>query len=230
METHMTYVYSRSIACLLVVVALSGLAAATPVTVYENTTTNTTGSFAPDGFWPFNTFEPNEPMGDQITLDNTTLERTIVQFDLILSSSQLVNLPSLTLAFYDINPNTGFPSSQLWATSASSVAVDGITTVAFSVPSVVVPDSFVWVVGADSWLAGLATYDLPSIGTSIDFYWDHDTIGGQWFPLNFKGDPVANFGAKVLAVPEPGIMAAFAVGVALMIRKKHTIAPKSADS
>jgi len=218
------YPSSRNITCLLTVWALSGLAAGAPVTVYDNATTNnTTGSYAPNGFWPFNAFAPNEPMGDQITLNNEAPEREIVQFDVVLSSSQPVNLLTVTLAFYEIDADTWFPGDQLWATSAHNVAVDGITAVIFSVPSVVVPDSFIWVVGADSALAGLATYDAPSIGSSADFYWDHDTLGGQWYPLRFDGSPIANFGAKIVAVPEPGVIAILAVSGASMICKERVL-------
>ena len=215
-----------SVVLLISILALSGIAIGeSPDDVYNNTTTPTSGSFAPDGFWPFNVFWPEEPMGDQITLTGTN--RTVVQFDLILSSSASVTLADLTLAFYEVeypypsNPDIPYPGDEIWSTALYDVPVDGVTTIPFPVPNVEVPDTFVWVAGADSDIAGLATFDPPTKGSSEDFYWDYDTFGDVWYSLNFNADPVANFGAKVVAVPEPTTMGFLALGSLLVAWKKR---------
>ena len=214
-----------SVVLLISILALSGIAIGeSPDDVYNNTTTFTSGPTVPNGFWPFNVFWPNEPMGDQITL--TGVNRTVVEFDLILSSSAPVTLADLTLAFHEVeypypnNPNIPYPGDEIWSTAINNVPVDGVTTITFPVPNVEVPDTFVWVAGADSDVAGLATCDPPTRGSSDDFYWDHDTFGDVWYSLYFNNDPVANFGAKVVAVPEPTITGFLALGSLLVAWKK----------
>ncbi len=204
---------------------------ASPTIVYNNTSTAVTGSWTPDGFWPFNSYNPYEPTGDQITLADTC--RIVTEFDLIFSSSQQVTLSSPTLSFYendgiDAYGLSGRPGTMLWTTTTNDVNINGITTVVFSVPNVVVPDTFTWIVQADSNYAGLATYDPPTIGSSDDFFWDYDISVLKWYPLMFKdiplpqypSDPVANFGAKVLAIPEPTTLMLLALnGLAIVCKK-----------
>lgn len=195
--------------------------------VYDNTSTPTKSigenPYVPDGFWPFNTFVPNEPMGDQITLAGTA--RSVVEFDLVLSSTQLVNLSSLTLTFHDTqvvdSKGNRWPDNQLWTGTLTNVAVDGLTTVTFVVPDILAPDVFVWTAGADSSVAGLATFDPPTVGSSNMLYWDHDIAGNRWWAQYFRGDPVANFGAKVLAVPEPVTAVMLTIGGLSLIRRKR---------
>lgn len=217
----MAYVgVQRPVGMLVLILVFSELAIAAPVVVYDNTTTPTSGGYcAPDdGFWSFNRFL-NDPIGDQITLAGTN--RTVVKFDLVLSSSQPTSLSSLTLAFYASDPNTGYPGDYLWGDTANNVSVNGITTVTFNVPNVVVPDTFVWVAGADSTLAGLATYSPPMVGTSDNYYWSYSPTYDWWCPLYFEDDPVADFGAEVLAVPEPTILGLLALGGLLAACRKR---------
>ncbi len=226
-----------SVVLLISILALSSIAIGdSPEDVYNNTTTFTSATNVPEdapdfikngltnGFWPFNAFWQDEPMGDQITLTGTN--RTVAQFDLILSSSAPVTLTDLTLAFYEVeypypsNPDIPYPGDEIWSTALNNVPVDGVTTITFPVPNVEVPDTFVWVAGSDSEVAGLATYDPPTRGSSDDFYWDYDTFGDVWYSLNFNADPVANFGAKVLAVPEPTTTGFLVLGSLLVAWKK----------
>jgi hypothetical protein len=215
------------LACLFLVVAG---ATASPIVVYDNTSTFTRGSgpapdgfwYAPNGFWPFNSFAANEPMGDQIKLAGT--ERTVTEFDLILSSVKPVVLPSLTLTLYDVNPDTLTLGNQLWATSLSNLTVDGNTIVPITVPNVQVPDELIWLAGADSIDAGLATCNPPTVGqgpdyTGYNFYWDVPDPNTP-YTLDFWGNPVANFGARVFAVPEPTVVALLAMGGLLRAARK----------
>ncbi|KKM16182.1 hypothetical protein LCGC14_1688400, partial [marine sediment metagenome] len=104
---------ARSVVLLISILALASIAIGeSPEDVYNNTTTPTSAIEPPEGapdfikigltngFWPFNAFWPNEPMGDQITL--TGVNRTVVQFDLILSSLNPITLANLTLAFHKV--------------------------------------------------------------------------------------------------------------------------------
>jgi hypothetical protein len=203
--------------------AVPNIGVAAPTIVYDNTTTPVTGSWTPDGFWPFSYYAPNEPTGDEITLLAGT-DREIVEFHLVLSSTQQVNLGSLTLAFYENDGLDGYghagaPGTLLWATTASNVVVNGTAPVVFSVPNVVVPDTFTWIASADSMSAGLVTYDPPTVGLSDVYFWDRDSVDLNWYALTFDADPpatgydpVANFGAKVYAVPEPGALVLVILG------------------
>lgn len=57
--------------------------------------------------------------------------------------------------------------------------------------------------------AGWSIYDPPTIGSSHDLFLDVNTLGLYYF----GGNPVANFGAKIYMVPEPGTIAALGVGL-----------------
>ncbi len=208
----------------LVMLMLAYPAFAGAEVVYDNTATPTKSEeenpWLPDGFWPFNAFAPNEQMGDQIILSGTA--RSVVEFDLLLSSTQAVSLSSLTLRFYDLQIGSqGYPEpkNQLWTHTLTDVAVDGLTTVNFVVPEIVVPDIFVWTTSADSGVAGMATFDPPTVGSSGDFFWDF--YGNAWCPLYFYGDPAANFGAKVTAIPEPVTAGLLAIGGLSLIRRRR---------
>ncbi len=188
--------------------------------VYENTDINTSGIYAPDGFLPFNFYLPYEEMGDQISLVGTA--REVTEFDLICSSTEETTLTDLTLIFYAMDGDGGIPGTEIWSETLYDVTVDGITTVVFSVPNVVVPDTFVFATSADSDTAGMATYDPPQTGSSDDYFWDLDPNPAYgWGALWFEGDPVANFGARVIAVPEPTTALFLVVGGLLTTWRKR---------
>jgi hypothetical protein len=215
----------------LFLLAMANAAMAAPVVVYDNTTTFTKGlnddvdgyKFAPNGIWPFNSFAPDEPMGDQITLAGA--QRTLTEFDLVLSSTKPVTLPNLTLSLYDIDydveTNAPAPGNLLWETTESNVVVAGPTIVPILAPEagIRLPNGLIWLAGADSEDAGLATCNPPSVGDSNDWYWDV-ARGYPPFSLDFWGDPVANFGARVWAVPEPTAAAALVAGWFLSMSRR----------
>jgi len=231
-------VFTHKVAAITVValiVFLPRAARSDPVVVYDNTAYGTDGNFTsvglPDGFWPFNIFNANEPMGDQITLAGS--ERIITEFDLILSSSQSTTLASLTFSIRPFDSNTFTPGDANWTTTLTNVPVDGNTTVKITVPNVEVSDTIVWLAAADSNTAGLATFDPPTVGSSGNWYWDLDPTYG-WFPLVFydfdpaDSSPIANFGAKVWAIPEPTVTAVLAVGgLLLTLRRRRGGRPAS---
>ncbi|HAU36413.1 MAG TPA: hypothetical protein DCX07_01680 [Phycisphaerales bacterium] len=196
-----------------------GLATAAPEVVYDNMTTFTSGTYAPNGFWPFSQFAPNEPQGDHIDLTGTC--RVATEFDLLLSSTQAVTLSTVTLSFHPFDADLMEVGAAFWTTTLTDVHVDGPTAVIFTVPNVTVPDSLIWIVSADSHVAGLATCNPPTVGSSGDYFWDRDTYDGQWYPLWFENNPVANFGARVLAVPEPATTAALLAAAGLLAGRRR---------
>jgi len=89
------------------------------------------------------------------------------------------------------------------------------------------PDSFTWTVGfrgvhaVDGESAGVDLYNPPTVGGNFLEYWENTGPGG-W---EYRGDPdgiALNFGARINAVPEPGVMALGLIGglAALALRNR----------
>lgn len=210
------------------------LQAAEGVPVYSNLSTYTEGNWPPDGFQAFSQF--CDPIGDDVTLGGT--ERDVTQFKIALSSTGPVAIDRLDVWFYkNDGPDwTGIiraPGTELWSASKSQIEVNGRTTVTFDAPNITVPDSFIWIAYARSAdgtasPAGLATYDPPTIGGSADGFWDHnigssEDADGKWYWQDFAPDGVvANFGAEIIAVPEPASILLLAMGGAAVIRTRRS--------
>jgi len=191
------------------------------VIVYVNASTPTTGTLIPaleKGFWPFSQFRPYEFQGDSITLDRT--ERTICQFVLMLSSSEPTVLDTLTVRFY--SQDGPWPDAEIWSGTVCNVAVDGPRAVVFDIepPYVVVPDDLTWAASADSLVAGLATFDPPTVGYSGNYWFDLDDIEG-WLAFDLGDDMVANFGAKLVAIPEPATALLLVSGALFAARRRR---------
>jgi hypothetical protein len=229
-------IFVLQLSALAVLAAFCGTGAHASV-VFDNTTTQVTGDWGtmPSGFMAFNCMsgdETGDPTGDQITLAGTA--RNVTEFDLMLSSTQATTLSSLTLTFYN-NDGTGYlgepnaPGTVIGApVTLNNVPVNGLTSVHFSM-NVVVPSTFIWVASASSDVAGPATFDPATIGTSGATdgsgnlaFWDFDQSDTcQWVLLNYDDDPVADFGARVIATPEPLSLALLALGALPIVRRRR---------
>jgi hypothetical protein len=224
----------RTMSVLLVVSLLWAfpVSAADSQIVYDNSSTPTRGlhgepPYAGDGFWPF-TMNPNRYLGDEIVLSGDA--RRVVRVDVQLSSTGPTSLENLTLGLFSIAPGAYYPDALLWLGSLADILVEGPTAVTFTVPEIQVPDRFVWAVaGPDSETAGLAVFDPPTVGASpllahptrgyMDYYL-HSSGEDLWGFMYFEGDPVANFGATIWAVPEPSTLALAALGGIALIRRR----------
>ncbi|HZH97510.1 MAG TPA: PEP-CTERM sorting domain-containing protein, partial [Fimbriimonadaceae bacterium] len=124
-------------------------------------------------------------------------------------------------------PN-GAPGSQLYASGFSRglQSQPGLNTYTFAIPEVVVPDHFTWTIffenrtGGNSDL-GPAYFDPPTLGASEDGLWLSE-LGSDWIQYSWGADPVANFGARVEAVPEPASVVALTIGVLALRRRKDS--------
>ncbi|MBU6399442.1 MAG: hypothetical protein KGS61_03910, partial [Verrucomicrobia bacterium] len=156
--------------------------------------------------------------GDEINLVGSA--RTVVDFrfeyygEFDVASNQTVRLRLYA------NNGPGAPGFQAPGTvlfdSGTFAITPGYHTVAFSGLSVVVSNQFTWTVqfaGVTNQFgarAGLTFYNPPVAGSSFDDFWQNvpDTNtppNYTWNLFHFGGSPVANFSAKVTALPDPAI-------------------------
>jgi hypothetical protein len=65
---------------------------------------------------------------------------------------------------------------------------------------------------------GLKLYDPPIVGKSFDDLWQ--VVGGEWQLKQVDGQ-IANFGAQLIAVPEPSVVTLLGLGgAALLLRRR----------
>lgn len=92
--------------------------------------------------------------------------------------------------------------------------------------NIALPSSFTWTVKVNGLTAGetfsLKLYDPPTVGSSFDDFWQFTSEG--WELKQVDGLPPgagSNFGASLIAVPEPGAMTVLGVGaLALFARRR----------
>jgi len=151
-------------------------------------------------------------LGDQVTLGGTA--RVVTTFDIILFSA-VPTTTDLLGRFYANDGAGGVPGTLLWSGVLPNATVDQITVATFDlsslVPAVVVPDAFTWTVLPGSADVGPIMYDPPLVGSSADAFWAYDTAWGEYW---FGGNPVANFGARIEATPEPATLCLTGAGLA----------------
>lgn len=202
---------SSKILGLLSALAFVGVSASAQQIVYDNSAT------------PLGTAHySNLQFGDEITLGG--FERTLFTFqfeyagDFTASGDE-----TFQLSFYANNGAGGAPGSLLWSSPSGallpgqhSVLVSGITQ---GGSPVTLPDTFTWTVsfggvsGGAGDRAGLLLYNPPGTGSSYNDFWQNS--GGVWSLNQINGGAVvANFAARVTAVPEPGTVAMMLLGLA----------------
>jgi hypothetical protein len=210
---NMTTRYSKALTAVAAVFALG--ASAIAGVVYDNS--------APASYQGARQFSTTE-FGDQVTL--TASPQRILEtfaFDYYLSAKS--GNESITFNLYKNDGVSGAPKTSLLA---APIVVPAALLIADSVkPSTVtlgfdpntplqitLPESFTWSVlftGIDAGEdAGLLMYNPVTIGSSFNDYWDKSGAGSTWQTKVISGY-VANFGARITAVPE-----ASSLGYALM--------------
>lgn len=157
--------------------------------------------------------------GDQIDLAGPERILSTFKFDYFLGPTANGN-ETVTLRLYNNDGPNGSPNTQLLDSGPISIAKGYNTITAEDLDIAVQQNTLTWTVlfgGIDPFeAAGLLLYDPPVIGKSFNDYWDKGP-NGAWSTKTFVNDPagtVANFGAVVSAVPEPGtLQLAFAGGL-----------------
>lgn len=196
--------------------------------VYSNLSHATTGDYAPAGYVAFSRYDNYEPIGDEINLSEGG--DLLKEFHLMLSSSVPTVLDSVSLSLVNndgvVEWMGGYPygpGKGLWSSTLYNVAVNGPTEVVFTVPEgtkVILPDTLTWLVCAGSDVAGLATYDPPTVGSSPNYFWGFSGQDNNWY-IQGLSHQVANFGASVIAVPEPVSAGLLLAGGLAVLRRRR---------
>lgn len=204
-----------------VLLALGPLQARSQSIVYDNTTTSLNNDFPLLPEWRNESAEA----GDEIWLGGT--DREIVSLSVLVwyrgtapgTIDARIRFRSLK---QDLTPDDPFYDGGI---VAGLPTVAGMNRYTFAIPNVMVPEHFVWTMQAynrqgSAGEIGIAYFNPPTVGSSEDFFWLSD-MGSPWIPYSWGGDPVANFGSQLTAVPEPASMCALGLGAAVLIRRRR---------
>lgn len=168
--------------------------------------------------------------GDQVTLQGLNRKLTTFQFEYSATLTPAATKQGV-VRMYANDGAAGAPGTLLFESDPfelgngyANITIDGIT-------GVTLPNTLTWtfitsgLAGGES--AGVLLYNPPSVGASGNDYWQRNAFGGWTSQVlnNASGSAVANFSAKITAVPEPSTMAfamvsgAAALGYAIRRRK-----------
>lgn len=187
--------------------------------VYDNTTTSLDNNFPLLPEW----MDESAEAGDEIWLGGS--ERQAIALKLIFNYrgtapgtiDALIRFRSYDEGFQ--GPGIVFYESPLTRVQTTA----GLHDLDFALPSVTVPDHFIWTIqlfnrqGSVGEL-GPAYYNPPTVGSSDDFLWQRG--GNEWTAYSWGGDPYANFGARLTAVPEPTSLLIVGGGLAWAIGRR----------
>src|SRR5881394_1692842 len=184
--------------------------------VYDNSSTDLGQQYFPT---------PNGlEFGDQVSLLGT--DRVLSQFSFYyFFSGATASTQSVTLRMY-ANSGTNAPVTPFYASDPIplSTGANGFNTQTINFPLssnlITLPDSFTWTVQFSSLAAGqtggLLLYGPPNVGSSFNDFWQNNGAGTWSLNQINNGNTLADFGARVTAVPEPGVLALGGIGALLL--------------
>jgi len=194
-------------------------AAPTQEIVYDNTTTSLDNNFPLLPAWEVESAEA----GDEIWLGGSA--RTVTELKLIFNYRGTVpgTLDAL-VRFRQYDESFRGPGAAFYESPLTQVQTTaGLHELNFSIPSVVVPDHFIWTIqvfnrqGSEGEL-GMAYFNPPTVGSSEDWLWQRG--GNEWTAYSWGADPYANFGARLTAVPEPATLSVVGAGWLFLRRRR----------
>ncbi len=154
------------------------------------------------------------PYGAEVTLAGTN--RVVNEIDLGVSRQGSPGTADFEVSFYANNGVGGQPGTLLWDSGLyENLPLSGPPqTLSFSVPSVVVPNTFTWVAQISNSRGSqqLAVGMVEATGTTIGGF-DTDWFGG---PGEWTKDQAQNE-ARIYAVPEPSTLAILTAGAIALI-------------
>jgi hypothetical protein len=183
-------------------------------------------------------FQPmldGEEVGDDVTLAGTA--RTVTHF--LISLTSTYDAPytgTFTARFY--LPNGGddgfgnpLPGTMLWEGTTAGAGTSGTREMAWTVPNVLVPDTFIWSLEFDTSLnpgptdpdsIGPDINSSPSVGSSSNILYFNDGTG--WSTFNYEGQipDLANLQAQITAeVLEPDSLGSLAAVALVLIGRRR---------
>lgn len=174
--------------------------------VYNNTTTSLQASY-----------ESALEFGDQVTLQGLNRSLSRFQFEYSASLTPSANKIGVVRMYANDGP-AGAPGTLIWETDPftlengqGSVSFDGVT-------GVTLPNTLTWSLVASGLSGGerfgVQLYDPPTVGSSGNEFWQKNAFGGWSSQVlnNANGSTIANFSARITAVPEPTTIAFAVVG------------------
>lgn len=188
--------------------------------VYDNTTTSLNENFPLLPPWENDSAEA----GDEIWLGGT--DREVVQLKLLFNyrGTEPGTFDAL-IRFREYDTSFQGPGATFYESPLTQVQTTaGLHELTFSIPHVLVPDHFIWTIQAFNRQGsvgelGMAYFNPPTVGSSEDWLWQRG--GNEWTAYSWGGEPYANFGAQMTAVPEPATLTLVAAGLFLVGRKRR---------
>lgn len=155
--------------------------------------------------------------GDEVVLDG--IGRDLYQFQFEYFADVTPGVTKQVVArIYDNTGIGGAPNNLVWESDPidllagySQASITGIT-------GVTLPEHLTWSIVPLSLTSNekvsLLIYDPPSVGASGNDFWQRNALGGWSRQVlnNNVGSSIANFGARIVAVPEPTTTALLAIG------------------
>jgi hypothetical protein len=153
-------------------------------------------------------YSPHE-FGDQIDLATSNTNRYMAKFSFgYYLSDQATGKEKLKLRFYMNDGPKGAPKSVLFEVPTLIPLSKGFNSAVLENVPILLPDTFTWTVEfvgmTDKVAAGLLIYNPPTVGFSLDDFWEK--VDGQFVLKRVQGKPT-NFNAQVIAfnsLPGPG--------------------------
>ena len=147
--------------------------------------------------------------GDQIDLATSNTNRYLGKFTFgYYLSEQATGKEKLKLRFYMNDGPKGAPKSVLFEVPTLIPLSKGFNSAVIENVPILLPDSFTWTVEfvgvSDQVTAGLLIYHPPTVGFSLDDFWER--VDGNFILKRVQGKPT-NFSAQVIAfnsLPGPG--------------------------
>lgn len=188
--------------------------------VYDNTTNSLDNNFPLLPEW----MDESAEAGDEIWLGGT--DRQVTHLTLLFTYRGTVpgSFDAL-IRFREYDEAFQGPGATFYESSLTTVQTTaGIHELDFSIPDVVVPDHFIWTIQAFNRQGsvgelGMSYYNPPTIGSSGDWLWQRG--GNEWTAYSWGGDPYANFGARLTAVPEPTTLAVLGAALLPFLKRRR---------
>ncbi len=199
------------------IIALAAVACAASSTGYAEVVYDNSNPKSFSGYYYYTSSE----FGDQVDLAGTSRTISDVKINYYLNSSASGN-ETAQIRLYSNDGTGGAPSTLLYDSGAFTItynaSTSGYSVIDINDLAVNVGNSLTWTIlfggidPSEGEAGGVLFYNPPTVGSSYDDMWVKN--GSNWELNTFPetGGKIANFGAQITAVPEPGTIALGVVG------------------